>query len=101
MSQKLKSAILIFLIAAAIIGSAFIWYRFLASQPSQPVAKMAASSNVGSRSLLTLLESLEGLKFDFEFIAAPLYRSFQDFTPDIVEPAEKGRLNPFAPLERQ
>ncbi|MEK7599222.1 MAG: hypothetical protein AAB474_02095 [Patescibacteria group bacterium] len=101
MSQKFKSAILTFLIAVAIIGSAFIWYRFLASEPSQPVAKMAASADVSNRSLLTLLESLEGLKFDFEFIAGPIYRSFQDFTPNIAEPAEKGRPNPFAPLEKQ
>lgn len=99
MNKKLKSAILIFAIAAAIIGSAVIWYRFLSSQPGQPVAKKAASVDIGSRSLLTLLESLQGLEFDFEFIAGPLYRSFQDFTPDIVESAEKGRPNPFAPLE--
>ena len=99
MPQDLRSTISIILIVAAILGSAFIWYRFFTSAPVAPVASVSASGiDIGSKSLLKLLESLEGLKFDLSILDDPLYKSLQDFTPNIILPESRGRANPFAPL---
>ncbi|MEK7566816.1 MAG: hypothetical protein AAB527_01630 [Patescibacteria group bacterium] len=97
----MRSIISIVLIAAALFGSAFIWYRFFTSAPPVPVVGSVSANNnmeVGSKSLLLFLESLEGLKFDLGVIDSPLYKSLQDFTPNILLPTTKGRANPFAPL---
>ncbi|QQG46139.1 MAG: hypothetical protein HYY55_04240 [Candidatus Niyogibacteria bacterium] len=99
MSGNLRSTILIILIVAAILGSAVIWYRFFTSRPVEPVTGVSFNNMaVGSQSLLTLLESLEGLKFDLGILDNPLYKSLQDFTPNIQAPELRGRANPFAPL---
>ena len=100
MSNNLRSTISIVLIAAALFGSAFIWYRFFTASPPAPVVGLASNGNaeVGSKSLLLLLESLESLKLDLGVLDAPLYKSLQDFTPNILLPETKGRTNPFAPL---
>ena len=88
------------LIAAALLGSAFIWYRFFTSAPVAPVVSISgpAGIDVGSKSLLKLLESLGGLKFDLQILDDPLYKGLQDFTPSVVLPESKGRANPFAPF---
>ena len=103
-SGNLRNTISIILIVAALIGSAVIWYRFFASKPAIPISSLAserAGVNIGSQSLLTLLESLEGLNFDLGLLDNPFYKSLEDFTPNILEPEIRGRPNPFAPLERR
>ena len=94
-----RSVISLVLIVAAVLGTAFMWYRFFTSAPS-PAVSLASSSGlaVGSQSLLKLLESLEQLKFDLAVLDDPAYKSLQDFTPNISLPESKGRPNPFAPL---
>jgi len=99
MSGNLRSTISIVLILAAIVGSAVIWYKFFTTQPVSPVSRVSAGAvDVGPRALLTLLESLEGLKLDLGILEDPVYKSLQDFTPEILAPETKGRQNPFAPF---
>ncbi len=96
---NLRSTILLILIVVAILGSAFIWYRFFTSSPPAVVSRASsAGPAVGSESLLKLLESLEKLKFDLSVLDNPAYKSLQDFTPNILLPESKGRANPFLPF---
>lgn len=103
MNPNTRSTILILLIAAALIGSAVIWYRFFTATPPQAavVREETAAVEVGPRELLRLLESLQGLELDLAFLENKFYRSLEDFTPDISLPTAKGRPNPFAPLEKR
>lgn len=99
MKANLRSTISILLIALALIGSAVIWYRFFTSKPSEPVSRLAPeAAAVGPKALLALLETLEGLDLDLNFLNDPVYKSLQDFTPQILLPESKGRNNPFAPF---
>lgn len=102
MSGNLRSTISILLIIAALFGSAFLWYRFFTATPPAPVigASSVNGAAVGSQSLLVILESLEGLKLDLGVLDNNLYKGLRDFTPNISLPETKGRVNPFAPLER-
>ena len=99
MSGNLRSTISILLIVAALAGSAFIWYKFFTSKPVSPVTKVGAGAiEVGPKALLTLLESLEGLKLDLGILEDPVYKSLQDYTPEISAPETKGRQNSLAPF---
>lgn len=99
MLAKLRSFFSIVLIAALLLGVTFFWFRYLASRPASPVTRVSEGAEVvGPQTLLSLLRSLEGLTLDVSFFDDPVFRSLQDFTPDIPIPAVKGKANPFAPL---
>ena len=100
MSGNLRATISIVLIAAALFGSAFLWYRFFTATPPAPAVGTASANNigVGSQGLLLLLESLGSLKLDLGVLDNNIYKSLQDFTPNILLPETKGRANPFAPF---
>lgn len=99
MKANLRSTISILLIALALIGSAVIWYRFFTSRPTPSVSRLQPeAAAVGPKALLTLLESLEGLELDLNFLNDTVYKGLEDFTPEILLPESKGRNNPFAPF---
>lgn len=81
---------LIIIVAGA---AAFVWYRFLGTTPAEPVTH--TNGQTSSKALLSLLGTLEGLKFDVSFFEDRLYKSLQDFSPDIPVPQTKGSANPF------
>ncbi len=101
MSANFRSILSTIIIIAVIAAAAIIWYRFSASKPVEPVSSASALANnvkVGSQGLLPLLESLEGLSFNLSVLDNRLYKSLEDFTPDISAPEIIGRPNPFAPF---
>ena len=83
--------IIVVIVAGA---TAFLWYRYLGSRPAEPVTRTNGQA-AGSRELLTLLATLEGLKFDVSFFDDRLYKSLQDFSPEIAVPEAHGAVNPF------
>ena len=67
--------------------------RFLGSRREELVTR--TNWQAGSQELLRLLGSLEGLTFDTSFFEDRLYKSLQDFSPEIPAPQTRGSGNPF------
>lgn len=74
----------------------FAWFQYRGIPLSAPVSRVSGPQAQGT--LLSLLGSLQGLRFDVSFFENRLYKSLEDITPDISLPEIKGRSNPFAPL---
>lgn len=92
-----KKGILALIIVIVLVGVGIFAYQNL-NIPSAILVSKVSGKQPGE-SLLSLLGSLEGLRFDISFFEKQLYKSLQDFTIDISLPSVKGRLNPFAPLD--
>ena len=88
-----KQATIAIIIIAGAGAAAFFWYWYGGLNATEPVVR--SSSEAGSRELLDLLGSLEGLRFDVSFFDDPAYKSLQDFSPAIQEPESRGSENPF------
>ncbi len=94
-----KNLIVIGLIVVVAGGVAIGWSRFSGSSTSAPVTSSGGGGTADSGALLSTLGTLQGLKFDTSFFEDRLYKSLQDFTPDITVPKTQGLSNPFVAPE--
>ncbi|MBI2038924.1 MAG: hypothetical protein HYT22_01410 [Candidatus Niyogibacteria bacterium] len=89
-----KRTLVLGIIIIGVGAAALFWQRFLRSRSVEPVVRTNGQA-AGSQELLTLLGSLEGLTFDTSFFDDRLYKSLQDFSPEIQVPQTRGSQNPF------
>lgn len=89
-----------------LVGGYFIVPSFLPSSPAPSSSLESDGGNAlagsatavnGGREFARILVNLEGLRLNDDIFSDPLFRSLIDFSVDL-EPQEKGRDNPFAPL---
>ena len=92
-----KRLLVIGMIVVVAGAAALLWSRYFGSSPAAPVTHTTEQKS--SKELLLLLETLRGLKFDTSFFNDQLYKSLQDFTPDIPTPQVQGKISPFVTPE--
>lgn len=91
------ATILIIVLFLSAVG--FVW-AYWGSDDAAPVSSGLASSSGGKEGeeFLRALNILRKITFDQTVLDDSLFERLQDFTKPLV-PEEKGKFNPFAPLE--
>jgi hypothetical protein len=92
--SKMKVALCI--IALVALGVAYD-QLFVEHAAAQDIAVPASTLNLDS---LSLINKIESLKLNKDFLEDPVFKSLQDFTVFIAPDKDPGRANPFAPITR-
>ena len=91
-----KQNILTVILLLALVGIAYIWYTSFFSPEESQLAPEPALSTSGD--FLALLSLLENLKIDTEFFQSGSFQELKSGVKLPPLPAERGRINPFAPF---
>lgn len=87
------------IVAALIVGMAFVGYRASAqnSTADSPLTSSAMDSSDPGKDILFLLNQLSVIRIDKEIFSNAVFLSLKDFGLKVVE-EPYGRPNPFAPI---
>lgn len=97
--MKNRQNILMIVLVIIIIITAYIWYGYVRSKPSEIVVRSSEGVVPEAQGLLTLLQAIEKVRIDTSFFEDPVYNTLEDLSPPIIVPETRGRANPFASLQ--
>ena len=103
MSSTIKNILIFILILAAVGGG---YYYFAGNSADTPaLTAVSTSGSVASDgdtgvedAFLSTLLNIRNLQLDDSIFSSSAFRSLQDFTTELVDPGNEGRVNPFAPI---